>query len=78
MTNQIAAMLFPLLALAAAGLVALAVRKPWRRRKTVVYSPQASTRPDLQEALREVQKAIRSAERTVHNAGEKVARTLVP
>jgi hypothetical protein len=57
MTNQIAAMLFPLLTVAVVGMVAVFVRRPWKRlQPTVVHKDKLSSAilDELEEASRHV------------------------
>jgi hypothetical protein len=57
-TNQIVAMLFPLLAVVAVGLTGLFVRKPWNEPKTQSSLPDEFER-DIEEAWRHLDRAKR-------------------
>jgi phosphate/sulfate permease len=62
-TTQIVAMLFPLLGVVIAALVALTVRKP--RNKTTAIKARSSTKEAVEE-LDQADRLIRSARRKLH------------
>lgn len=76
--NQFLAMLFPLVGVAAIGLTALFIVKPWRKhRRPAVVPVQPAVREELAKAMKDARAAFENAERVARQAGEAV-RTLVP
>ncbi|RXH15602.1 hypothetical protein [Bradyrhizobium guangzhouense] len=75
-TNQIIAMLFPLLALVVAGFTALVVRKPWRQKALRdVQSTGTATVVDV--AGTDFLVAAKDLERRAHDLAQDLQRTLV-
>ena len=74
-TNQIIAVLFPLLALVAADLTALAVRKPWRR--TMVHEHLAVGPTTNRRVGTDYLVAAKELERRAHELAQDLERTLV-
>jgi Flp pilus assembly protein CpaB len=75
-TNQIIAMLFPLLALVVAGLTAIVVRKPWRR-KAISDVRTAGITTAIDVVGTGVLVAAKDLERRAHNLAQDLERTLV-
>ncbi len=73
-TNQIIAMLFPLLALVVAGLTAVVVRRPWRQ-KANVQTAGISTAIHVVET--DFLVAVQDLERRAHDLAQNLERTLV-
>lgn len=75
-TNQFIAMLFPLLALAVAGLTAVVVRKPWRPK--AVRNVEARGSIATNDAVGAgVLVAAKDLERRAHDLAQDLERTLV-
>ncbi len=75
-TNQIIAMLFPLLALAVAGVTAVAVRRPWRQ-KAVRNGQAADIIATTDVAGSGFLIAAKDLERRAHDLAQDLERTLV-
>jgi Flp pilus assembly protein CpaB len=75
-TNQIIAMLFPLLALVVAGLTAIVVRKPWRQ-KAISDVQTAGITTAIDVVGTGVLVAAKDLERRAHNLAQDLERTLV-
>jgi hypothetical protein len=66
-TNQIVAMLFPLLGVVAVGAVGLLVRRPWNEKKKTPVPPN-----DLAQALHQAGRIIRTVEGQMISRSSKV------
>lgn len=75
-TNQIIAMLFPLLALVVAGLTAVVVRKPWRQ-KAIRDVRTAGITAAIDVVGTGVLVAAKDLERRAHDLAQDLERTLV-
>lgn len=75
-TNQIIAMLFPLLALVVAGLTAVVVRKPWRQ-KAIRDVQTAGITAAIDVVGTGVLVAAKDLERRAHDLAQDLERTLV-
>lgn len=74
-TNQIIAMLFPLLALVVAGLTAIAVRRPWRQK--AASNVQAAGVAATAHTGAGVLVAAKELERRAHDLAQDLEKTLV-